>query len=172
LKKEEKIANQLSFNKFAIEAEHILKEMSEFVMFIRETVSQSLKDYNDSLRSFSDIRNNLSTLMKETGESYNDCSPHMSKKMDLFLNFGKNLEYDKEVYISRKRVDNPEAELFERRNTLQNEEILKSHRKHSSVISDNYEARRQLLSNYFKMTPSKRQLNLSSCLKTPGEESN
>ena len=181
MKKEEKIANQLSFNKFAQEADSLLKEMTDMVMNIRETVSQSLKDYNETLRSFSDIRNNLGNLIKETGDNFNDCSPIMSKKMDLFLNFGRNMEYtepqQKEVFLSRKRTSvlNPETELFEQ-SVLKNstcEEMHKSHRRHSSVIYDNYEARRQLLSNYFKMTPSKaKKTNLDSCFKTPGNESN
>jgi hypothetical protein len=89
MKKEEKALTILSIDKYGAETDLILKEMTEILTNVRESIRNSFVNYIHTLCSFADIKSKLTFMMDKSGENYDEHSPMMSKKFNLFLNLDK-----------------------------------------------------------------------------------
>jgi hypothetical protein len=67
--------------------DNILRELSKYFSNVRGYIKESFESYIKSLCSFSDIKENIYTLLEESNLNYNDCSPILDKKFNMLLSF-------------------------------------------------------------------------------------
>lgn len=117
-KRGEGLDEKNQFEEAEKEVESLLKDLSQNISLVRESIKKSFDTYIDGLCSFAETKKQMIDLHSRTEKSYRDCSPVIEKRFHLLLNFNKEEDHvqgeEQEIDYENENENENENEFYDK----------------------------------------------------------